>query len=122
MHIQNPSKLYLLESLLNSSYIAILVVDKEHKNLFVNKYLCEMFGYLEKELLNQSSKMLHISDKAFKSFSKKVFRLYLSKKPIAIEHQFKKKDGTLFWVQITGEIVEGKDEVLWSMIDITARV
>ena len=32
------------EQLLDNNHIGILVVDSQRKNLYVNNYLCELFG------------------------------------------------------------------------------
>ena len=110
-----------LKQLLNSSHIGVLVVDKNRKNLLANPCLCSMFGYSVDELINQSSEIFHINHQTFLNFAELALDLVLKGESIAIDYQFKHKDGSLFWVYIAGDLVQDQDEVLWTMIDITKR-
>jgi len=106
---------------LDSPHMGILVVDKNRKNLFVNKYICDIFGYTEDELVNKSAEIFHVNNETYKIFANLAFDFVLKGKPVGIDYQFKKKDGTLFWIHIAGDVIESKDEVLWTMVDITKR-
>ena len=110
------------EQLLNSPHIGILVVDKERNNIFVNSRLCELFGYEKEFLLQNSAEIIHVNHNTFLNFAKLAFNAVLSGKPLEIDYQFKKSDGSIFWVHISGDQVHNSKEVLWSMVDITDRV
>jgi len=112
---------YWLKQFTNSSHIGVLVVDKNRNNLYVNNKLCEMFGYDEKYLLNNTAEALHVDHESYLKFAKLAFDFVLKGKPISLEYQFKRKDGSLFWIQISGDAIENQDEVLWIMVDITPR-
>jgi len=109
------------KQIIESSHIAILVVDKYRKNLFVNPYLCELFGYSESELLEQSTEIFHPSKEAYIQFGKDVFNHVIEGEPVKMDAPFKKKDGTLFWGHISGDFIQNKEEVLWILIDIDER-
>jgi len=115
-------KLHCLHELLKSSHIGILVVDKDRNNLFVNDHLCEMFGYTKDELLTHNAEIFHVNHKTFLHFAELVFDFVLKGKPVGIDYQFKKSDGTLFWCHITGDVVQDQEEVLWTLVDITQRI
>lgn len=110
------------QRLFNNSHIAILIVDKNRKNLMINQRLCNMFGYEEKELINQSAEILHISNKSFLNFAQLAFDLVLEGKPVDITYQFKHQNGTLFWAHISGDIIESEKEVLWTLVDVTQQI
>ena len=112
---------YWLKQFTNSSHIGVLVVDRNRNNLYVNNRLCEMFGYEKEYLEANSAEVLHVDHESYLKFAKLAFDFVLKGKPISIEYQFKKKDGSLFWIQISGDVVEGQEEVLWIMVDITPR-
>ena len=122
MKILEKKKLYWLEQFLNSSHIGVLVVDKYRNNLLVNEHLCKMFGYSEDELLSTNAEIFHVNHDTFLKFADLAFDFVLKGKPVGIDYQFKRKDGTLFWIHIAGDVVEGQEEVLWTMVDITKRV
>ncbi|MDB2562411.1 EAL domain-containing protein [Sulfurimonas sp.] len=108
-----------LNKLLNSSHIGVLVVDKNRKNLFVNERLCEISGYTQNELLEHSAELFHVNQTTFLNFAELAFKSALDGKVVDLDYQFKKKDGTLYWAHISGEVVQGQEEVLWTLVDIT---
>jgi len=110
-----------LERLLESSHIGILIVDKARNNLFVNECLCQMFEYSEEELLSSTAEIFHVNNETFLKFAELAFNLVLNGSFVGIDYEFKKKDGTFFWAHIAGDVVEGQEEVLWTMVNITQR-
>ena len=78
-----------------------------------------MFGYTEEEMLQTNAALLHVNSETYLEFANLAFDSVLHGKPVGIDYQFKKKDGTLFWVHIAGDIVKGQEEVLWTLVDIT---
>jgi diguanylate cyclase (GGDEF)-like protein/PAS domain S-box-containing protein len=111
-----------MDQLLDSSHIGVLVVDKERNNLFVNERLCEMFAYTKEELLQTNAEIFHLNREAFINFADIAFKSVLTGTPLSIDYQFKRSDGSYFWVHIAGDPIKNKEEVLWTMVDITPRV
>ena len=109
------------EQLLDNNHIGILVVDSQRKNLYVNNYLCELFGYTQNELLNANTTIFHISEESFLEFGKIAFETALKGGSIHVDYQVKKSDGTLFWIHISGDLVLGQKEIIWIISDITER-
>jgi len=111
-----------IEQLADSSHIGILVVDKERNNLFVNRHLCDMFGYEEQFLLKHTAEILHVNHTTFSNFSKLAFEAVLQGTPLGVDYQFKRADGSLIWVHISGDPIKNENEVLWTIVDISARM
>jgi len=120
--VREDKELRWFEKLFNSSHIGILVVDEERKNLLVNPHLCEMFGYKEEELLGKNTEIFHISYQSYLNFATKAFNMVLKGGSVDLEYPFRKKDGTRIWVRISGDTIRKDHEVLWTLIDITAKV
>ena len=111
-----------LEQFKNNSHIGILVVDKDRNNLFVNNRLCEMFAYDEEILLNATAEIFHVNHNTFLDFAKLAFEAVLKGKPLGIDYEFKRSDGSLFWIHISGDPIPNANEVLWTMVDITKNL
>ncbi len=122
MNTLYDQKPYWLEQILKSSHIGILVVDKDRNNLFVNQHLCEMSGFNEEDFLNSSAEILHISHTTYKEFARLAFDFVLKGESVSIDYQFKRKNGELFWANVSGDVVPNQNEVLWIIVDITQKV
>ncbi|WP_324171432.1 EAL domain-containing protein [Sulfurimonas sp.] len=114
-------KMQLMEQFLNSPHIGILIVDRNRNNLLVNNCLNEMFGYEDGELIKKTASILHISKQAYIDFGIEAFNLVLAGKPVGIDYKFRHKNGTIFWAHISGDLIEERDSVLWTIVDITKR-
>lgn len=112
----------LISQLINSSHIGILVVDKNRNNIFVNNRLSEMFGYTIPTLLSSTAEILHVNHETFLNFGKLAFNAVLNGTPLGLDYEFKKSDGSLFWIHISGEPIKENNEVLWTLVDVTDRV
>jgi diguanylate cyclase (GGDEF)-like protein/PAS domain S-box-containing protein len=110
------------EPFLQSSHIGILVVDSERKILFVNHYLCSLFGYEEDEVLYKSTEMFHLSHEAFLAFFQTASGFLKQGKPLHMDYPCRHKDGRELWMHISGDLVENQQEILWTIVDITQRV
>ena len=122
MHEMNQHKSIWLDKIFENSYIGVLIVDKQRKVLLVNPALCKMFGYEEDELLGKSTSIFHTTKKSYEKFARLAFESVIHGKSLSLDYQFKRKDGSSLWGRISGDIVAGEDEVLWTIIDITKRM
>ena len=111
-----------LNQFVKSSHIGILVVDRERNNLFVNDYLCEMFGYSRETLLSADTEIFHTSHESFLNFAQLAFNAVLEGKSLGLNYQFKKSDGSLIWAYIVGDAIESNKEVLWTIVDKTHEI
>ena len=53
----------------------IMIVDKNRDLIEVNPKFCDMLGYNKEELIGQNAEILHISNKSYKEFGEKVYRI-----------------------------------------------
>jgi len=122
MKISEYQQLQWLKQLLHSSHIGILVVDSARKILFANEYLCTMFGYQVEEVLHRSTEIFHLSHESFVKFSKIAFNFVQQGKPVNINYPCRHKNGKELWIHMTGDLLHGQNEVLWTIVNITKRV
>jgi len=101
-----------------------MVVNKDRVIVRVNKKFTKLFGYSSEEILGKQTAKLTPSLEKFKEYA----QYFVQTKEGIIkseELEYKKKDGTLFWVKLEGNpINKSTDEllILWSFIDITKEV
>jgi diguanylate cyclase (GGDEF)-like protein/PAS domain S-box-containing protein len=120
--ISTERKLQFYNEFMQNSNVAVLVTDVDRKNIFVNKHSCELFGYSEEELLGVSAEIFHISKESYDRFGELVLASVLRGEKVAIDYQWKKKDGSVFWGHISGFVKKNSQEVLWTLFDITDRI
>ena len=100
----------------------IMIVDKNRNLIEVNPKFCEMLGYTKEELIGKNAEILHISNKTYKEFGEKAFNQVRNNKPVNLDWPMRKQNREKIWVRIAGDPVRDKDEVLWTVVDITERV
>jgi PAS domain S-box-containing protein len=119
--ITDNRKLQFFNELMQNSNVAILVADKDRRNIFVNQPTCKMFGYTEDELIGKSAEIFHISNESYQKFGDIVLNTLLKGEKVSVDYQWKKKDGTIFWGHIAGSVTKESEEVLWTLFDVTDR-
>lgn len=104
----------------NNNGVGFLLVDENRISIKTNDKLLQIWGYSQEEIIGKSTAFLHASKESYKKFGEMAFNKTLHKNKIDIDigYQFKKKDGTLFWARLFGE-VSGEKNVLWIVTDIT---
>ncbi len=101
--------------------IAIIHGDEDAKILKVNEFACNLYGYTKEELCN-----LTIYDIDPSASQQKIMRLWNDmhvKSSNIFETKHKRKDGTIFPVEITSNslVYEGKQYAVSFVVDITAK-
>jgi PAS domain S-box-containing protein len=92
--------------------------------LEVNQKFCDMTGYLEKELLGNSSRLLYPSQEAFDFVGKEKYEQIKSKGTGTVETQLLCKDGRIIDVLLSSTplfIDDWSKGVTFTALDITAR-
>jgi diguanylate cyclase (GGDEF)-like protein/PAS domain S-box-containing protein len=112
----------LVEQFIESSYVGILVVNKNGENLFVNNRLCEMFAYTQAELLYSGIDIFHLNHNSSQKFESIVDDALENGESVEIDFEFKHKDGSSIWIHIAGTPKREDNEILWIMVDITESV
>ena len=122
MNFKNKQLSSRFKQVFHNTGFGIMIVDKNRNLIEVNPKFCEMLGFTKEELIGENAQIIHTSNKAYKEFGEKAFNLVRNKKPVNLDWPFKKKNNKKIWFRIAGDPVADKDEVLWTVVDITERV
>jgi PAS domain S-box-containing protein len=98
MHTNILENEYFKQALHNQSTFSI--TDKKGNIIFAGTNFCNLFGYMEKELIGQNHSILS-SGKQDKSYYNKLWKTILNGDIWCDEIIDKKKNGDLFWLEIT---------------------
>jgi len=101
-----------------------IVVNKDRIIVRVNKKFLSLFKYKIEDILGKKTLTLTPNEKKFKEYES-YFKKIKSGTITTNELEYKKSDGSLFWVKLEGnQISQTKDEplILWSFIDIDNEV
>ena len=101
-----------------------IVVDRRF--VWINRTCVELFGYSsDDEILGELIGMMYPSEQAFLDFAEELSAGFEEAEIFSTEMRLKKKDGSLFWVNLTGKSIESKDVegdgYIWIIEDITQR-
>lgn len=108
--------------LFNNVHIGVLIVDDKRIILEVNQTFCELFGYVQPaEVVGQSAEILHVSKDSYHRFGELAFDKVILNEPLSTRYELKKKDGTSFWIRISGEPDQQNKAVLWTIVDINEQ-
>ncbi|MCX8030825.1 MAG: diguanylate cyclase [Thermodesulfovibrionales bacterium] len=111
------------EILFDKSIVPLAIVDSHRVIRKVNKRFLDIFGYNEDEVIGKQTSIITPSYEKFYEY-KKYFDRTKSGEIKTRELQYKKKDGTLFWVKLTGVpiILNEEEHILWSFEDVNYEV
>ncbi len=102
----------------------IIVVDlKTRKFILVNPAICKMFGYTEQEMIKSSINQLHPKT-TVPRIIKNLKTQVKTRRTIDQNVPCRKKDGTIFYVDINGAnvLIEGKEYAAGFFKDVTDRL
>jgi len=112
-----------LRSIFRAAPIGIgVVVDRILKQ--VNPRLCEITGYMEEEMIEQSSRMLYPGDEDYTRVGKEKYEQIRQKGTGTVETQFKRKDGAIIDVLLSSTPMDRADlsrGVTFTALDITEQ-
>lgn len=90
----------------------------------VNRRFAEMVGYRKEELVGQSTEIVYPSREQFEALGRDAYPMLAEGRIYEGQAQFRRKDGTLFWVHLAGRAVDHDrkgNESIWVFEDITER-
>ena len=122
MNFKNDQLSSRFKQVFHNTGFGIMIVDKNRNLIEVNPKFCEMLGYTKEDLIGKNAEILHISNKTYKEFGEKAFNQVRNNKPVNLDWPMRKQNREKIWVRIAGDPVRDKDEVLWTVVDITERV
>jgi len=102
----------------------LMVVNKDRVMVKLNQKFTELFGYTKAELLGRQTVMLTPSKKIFEEYAE-YFKKTKDRNNRGKEFQYRKKDGSLFWIKLEGNLIYEKDDeilILWTFMDVTQEV
>ena len=111
------------DTIFEKNAAGIFIVDRNRNIVNVNERFCEMFGYTKEEIIGKSTLELHISEENYNSYNAHFLDAKNALK-VELEHEYKKKDGSIFWCENHGSQMEFEEDepgVIWSILDITDR-
>ena len=104
--------------LFEQSNDAVFIHTGRGEILDVNKRACEMMGYDRDHLLKLSISLLHPEDEV--PVSKKAFHVIEEKKSVRFESRFKRADGKIIDVDISGRFIDKEKGLIQGIVrDIT---
>lgn len=105
------------------SHIVGIARLKDRKYAWINPVFAEMLGYTPQDLIGQSTRIVYPSDEAYAAFAARSSPVTQSGDIFKAESQFKRKDGSFGWYEISGSTLSpGSDESIWACVDISERV
>lgn len=109
--------------LFENSITAMMLVDTDRTIMVVNKQFERLFGYSSAEVIGKRTSVLTPSLKHFEDYRKQFIETREGSLK-SNELQYKKKNGLLFWVKLTGVSIhkDGKRYILWSFDDISEEI
>jgi PAS domain S-box-containing protein len=111
------------EAILNNAVVGIVLsVRRVHE--WVNAKFAAMLGYQPHELMGQSSLYIHPDRASWERFGDEARASLKATNAYTCERQLKRRDGTLFWVEMGGSCLKPHEPdagVIWTFLDITER-
>jgi len=113
-----------IKAIFNLANVGISLTDKDGKYKFFNTWWAEKLGYTPKELKQLTN--LDITANAHKIKTQKYFVELLQgiRKAYRMEKQYVKKDGSLFWAELSVSGIQNKDKtegIVGIVADITDK-
>ncbi len=112
------------KALFENSTVGILVVTGDRIVSDSNPLLLEMLGYEREEFIGKSVEVMHVSRDSFERFGVEYFSKTANKENVTVEYPFRRKNGEVFWANISGKAFNKHDlsqGAVWSISDITER-
>ncbi len=111
------------KALLDNALVGILFT---HAGTIVrlNARCAEMFGYRPEELIGRPASMLYPSVASHAAVARAAEPVLASGQPYHAEHEARRRDGALFWIEVDAKPVNAAGEAfqtIWTVRDITDR-
>jgi PAS domain S-box-containing protein len=113
----------LHQTILDTVTVGITLI-KDRKFQWTNNALLTTFGYSYEELFNQDSYIVYTSQEDYLRVGNDAYPLLADGKVYATEIKFKRKDGSVFWISLTGKAVDPQktsEGSIWMLQDINER-
>lgn len=109
--------------IVENSIVGVYIIQDEYFR-YVNKKFCEIFGYTYEEIVDKLGPT-SLASGSDKKIVQENIRKRLSNELASIEYELlgERKDGSLIWVRVLGNLItfNGKPAISGTLIDITDR-
>lgn len=117
-----------LETIFSNSMVGILMVKDDRIVHKVNQRFLDITGYQSfEDIEGLSVEDFHVSHSHYEHFGRHYYSNLINHEMIAVDYQFKRKDGQIIWVNIAGKAVDPNSPpdlnqgVVWTLTDITDK-
>lgn len=113
-----------LQAIFDNSLVGIAVLSSEHKVIRANSRFAAIFGYMPQEMPLVTPEKLHVSGREFDEFVDSHFSRLGEKEIAQLEYQFRKKNGAVFWSQVSAKAIDPQDlsrGIIFILEDISDR-
>ena len=112
------------ETILQRASIGI-ALTRERRFVRVNPSFERMLGWPSGTLVGQPGSVVWPSEAAYDEIGRLAGPLLLSGKPVTMDQQLRRRDGSLFWCRVLAQMVDrsdaGDDGTIWIAEDVTER-
>jgi len=112
-----------LQTTLDTVIVGISHV-KNHKVIWANHAHDQMFGYVHGDTYGMETKGFFADERAYRKLAEDSPLVLLQGETYQLELELKRRDGTRFWCEIAGRMVNPKqpeEGVIWMLHDVTER-
>jgi PAS domain S-box-containing protein len=113
-----------LQAIFDNSLVGISVLSSDHKVIRANRRFATIFGYRTEEMPLVGPDKLHVTARNFDDFMDKFFGRLAEREITQLEYQFRRKDGSVFWSQVSAKAIDPQDlnrGVIFVIEDISDR-
>lgn len=113
-----------LQAIFDNSLVGISVLGADHKVIRANRRFATIFGYRPEEMALVGPEKLHVTARTHDDFMDKFFGRLAEREITQLEYQFRRKDGSVFWSQVSAKAIDPQDlsrGVIFVIEDISDR-
>lgn len=113
-----------LQAIFDNSLVGIAVLSSDHHVIRANSRFAAIFGYDMEEIPQIPPEKFHVSTRDFDLFIEKFYSRLHEAEIAQLEFQFRKKDGAVFWSQVSAKAIDPLDldkGVIFVLEDISDR-
>lgn len=124
-YVEELTRLTSEQKIILDNTAAAIFMQKEQKLVWGNPATHKLLGYTLAEMEQLPPAVYHPSPETFAQFAQLANDPLNPDKMFSMEKQLRRKDGTLIWCYVTGQLVnpgrEADEGILWIMQDITPQ-
>ncbi len=112
------------EAILNNTLVG-MALTVERKIQWANRRFGDMLGYTVADLLGHDGRRLYQDEGRWAAQGREQYAALRERGTYSDERQLRRSDGTFLWVQLDGQCVQSHAPdagVIWTLLDITARI